>query len=96
MSQTLLESAELDAGRWLGTGLSEDVVVGILCSAAGLSMRSLVGRGQPFALAWRGLPASPTELARGGHSLVHSIKADTPEAEGQIRAALRSAACSTM
>ena len=92
VSRALLDSAELDSGPWLDTGLSEDVVVGVLCSAAGLGMCSLVGRDQPFALAWRGLPASPAELARGGHSLVHSVKAETLEAEGEIRAALRSAA----
>ncbi|HEX3974778.1 MAG TPA: hypothetical protein VHW96_00865 [Solirubrobacteraceae bacterium] len=92
VSRTFLDGAELASGRWLGTGLGEDVVVGILCSAVGLRMCSLVGRDQPFALAWRGLPASPSELARGGHSLVHSVKAETPEAEREIRAALRSAA----
>jgi hypothetical protein len=92
VSRAFLDRADLDSGRWVGTGLGEDVVVGILCSAIGLSMCSLVGRDQPFALAWRGLPASPAELARGGHSLVHSVKAETPEAEREIRAALRATA----
>jgi hypothetical protein len=96
VSRAFLDSADLGSGRWLGTGLGEDVVVGVLCSAVGLRMCSLVGRDQPFALAWRGLPASPAELARGGHSLVHSVKAETPEAEGEIRAALRSAVGSAM
>jgi hypothetical protein len=96
VSRPFLDSAELDSQRWLDTGLSEDVVVGVLCSALGLRMCSLVGRDQPFALAWRGLPTSPAELARGGHSLVHSVKAETPEAEGEIRAALRSAVGSAM
>jgi hypothetical protein len=91
VSRAFLDRAELDSKRWLGTGLGEDVVVGILCSAAGLGMSSLVGRDQPFALAWRGLPAAPTELARGGHSLVHSVKAETLADESEIRAALRSA-----
>jgi hypothetical protein len=90
VSRAFLDRAELETDRWLGTGLGEDVVVGTLCSAAGLYMRSLVGRGQPFALAWRGLPASPAELAQGDHSLVHSVKADTLEDERAIRAALRS------
>jgi hypothetical protein len=53
-------------------------------------MRSLVARDQPFALSWRGLPASPAELARSGHSLVHSVKAATLDDERQLRAALRS------
>ncbi len=92
VSSAFLEHAELDSGRWLGTGLSEDVVVGILCSAVGLRMRSLVGRGEPFALAWRGLPASPAEIASEGHSLVHSVKANTLADERAIRGALRAAA----
>lgn len=91
VSRTFMDRAELHSERWLGTGLSEDVVVGTLCSAAGLEMRSLVGRGQPFALAWRGLPTSPAELARGDHSLVHSVKADTLEDERGVRSALRAA-----
>lgn len=90
VSRAFLEHAELDYWRWLGTGLGEDVVVGILCSACGLNMRSLVARDQPFALSWRGLPASPAELARSGHSLVHSVKAATLDDERQLRAALRS------
>lgn len=91
VSGAFLECVELDSERWLGTGLGEDVVVGILCSAVGLRMRSLVGHGEPFALAWRGLPASPAEIGGRGHSLVHSVKAGTLEDERAIRAALRTA-----
>jgi hypothetical protein len=88
VSRAFLERAELEVDRWLGTGLGEDVVVGILCSSVGLNMRSLVGHDQPFALAWQGLPASPAELAQRNHSLVHSVKAPTLEDERRIRAEL--------
>lgn len=91
VSRAFLDQADLESERWLGTGLGEDVVVGVLCSAAGLRMCSLVGRDQPFALAWRGMPASPAELAAEGHSLVHSVKAETLEDECATRSALRAA-----
>lgn len=88
VSRWFLTRAELDWEPWVGTDLSEDVVVGTLCAASGLEMRSLVAPGEPFALAWRGLPASPQEIRAGDHSIVHSVKADTLEEERRLRAAL--------
>lgn len=76
---------------WTGTGLSEDVVVGVLASAAGLSIRGLVGPGEPFALAWQGLPRPPAELIANGHSIVHSVKNQPLGDERSIRAFFRSA-----
>ncbi len=88
VSGQFLNRAELQWRPWVGTGLSEDVVVGILCAAAGLRMRSLVGPGEPFALAWQGLPDTPEAIAAGGHSIVHSVKASTLEEERRLRAEL--------
>lgn len=88
VSGAFLREAELDWRPWVGTSVAEDVVVGILCAAAGLHMRSLVGPGEPFALAWQGLPGSPAQIAAAGHSIVHSVKAPTPEEERRLRAAL--------
>lgn len=89
VSRAFLHAAELDWRPWVGTGLGEDVVVGILCAAAGLRMRSLVGPGEPFALAWQGLPGTPAEIAAAGHSIVHSVKAETLDEERRLRASLR-------
>lgn len=88
VSRRYLERAELSWRPWVGIGLSEDLVVGILCGAAGLRMRSLVGPGEPFALAWQGLPGTPAEIAAGGHSIVHSVKAPTLQDERRLRAQL--------
>ena len=88
VSRRFLDRAELSWRTWVGVGLGEDVVVGILCGAASLRMRSLVGPGEPFALAWRGLPGTPAEIAAAGHSIVHSVKAPTLQDERQLRAQL--------
>lgn len=88
VSRQFLDRAELNWRTWVGVGLGEDVVVGILCGAAGLRMRSLVDPGEPFALAWRGLPGTPAEIAAAGHSIVHSVKAPTLQDERQLRAQL--------
>lgn len=88
VSRAFLERAELDWRPWVGTRVSEDVVVGILCAAAGLRMCSLVEPGEPFALAWKGLPGAPAEIAAAGHSIVHSVKAPTLDEERRLRSAL--------
>ncbi|MGH2907768.1 MAG: hypothetical protein ACRDK8_00545, partial [Solirubrobacteraceae bacterium] len=91
VSGAFLHRAALQWRPWVGTGLGEDVVVGMLCSAAGLGMESLTGSGQPFALAWRGLPVPPSDLARARHAIVHSVKADTDALERSLRHELQSA-----
>ncbi|HLI61620.1 MAG TPA: hypothetical protein VKV21_18340 [Solirubrobacteraceae bacterium] len=91
VSRSFLRSAELDWRPWTGTGLGEDVVVGLLCSAAGLRMQSLTAAGEPFALAWRGLPAPPADIAVRGHAIVHSVKARTDAEERSLRGELQSA-----
>ncbi|MGH2916028.1 MAG: hypothetical protein ACRDMX_13670 [Solirubrobacteraceae bacterium] len=76
VSGALIDRARLDWEPWLGTGLSEDVVVGLLCSELGLRMRSLTAAGEPFALAWQGLPGPPEEIAARGHAIAHSVKCE--------------------
>ena len=92
VSAAFLRRAALDWRPWIRTRLGEDVVVGLLCSAAGLRMRSLTAPGEPFALAWRGLPASPGEIAAHGASIVHSVKCDEPDEEAALRGRLQAAA----
>ena len=88
VSRSFLDRADLRWRPWVGTGLSEDVVVGVLCAAAGLEMRSMTAPGEPFAVAWRGLPGTPQSILDSGHSIVHSVKADTLEQERALRAQL--------
>src|SRR5262249_37333938 len=64
----------LDWRPWLQTHLSEDVVLGLLCGAAGLRMQGAVGPAEPFAVSWAGLPAAPQQLLERGHSIAHSVK----------------------
>ncbi len=92
VSRAFLDRVDLAWRPWVGTGLAEDVVVGMLCGAAGLEMKSLTRAQEPFALAWRGLPGTPQEIVAAGHSIVHSVKAETVERERELRAALASAA----
>jgi hypothetical protein len=72
-----------------GSGLGEDVVLGLLTRAAGLRLASLVGDGEAFAVRYRGLLASPDELLAGGHAVVHSVKDSPYGAEGDVRARFR-------
>ncbi len=88
VSRSFLDRADLRWRPWVGTGLSEDVVIGVLCAAAGLEMRSMTAPGEPFAVAWQGLPGTPQTILESGHSIVHSVKADTLEQERALRAEL--------
>jgi hypothetical protein len=72
----------LDWRPWVHTHLSEDVVLGLLCGAAGLRMQSAV---EAFAVSWKGLPAAPAELLERGHSIVHSVKDGPHGTERELR-----------
>jgi hypothetical protein len=76
---------------WFKTGVSEDVVMGVLCAAAGLRMQSMTAIGEPFGLAHLGLPGPPEWLVARGHSIVHAVKDPDAEAEAAIRRALQAA-----
>lgn len=94
MSSRFLRSVSLDWQSWIRSQLGEDVVIGLLSSAAGLRMRSLTGPGEPFALSWRGLPSRPAEIASSGHSIVHSVKAEHEHDELAPRPQLQDLAAS--
>jgi hypothetical protein len=70
---------------WVGTGLGEDVVMGVLSAAAGLRMRSMTAVGEPFGRAHVGLPGPPEWLLSRGHSIVHAVK----DADAVVEASLR-------
>jgi hypothetical protein len=75
-----------DPTVFMGTGLGVDPVVGILVRRSGKRLASLVGKGDPFGVAWRGLPMTPAELLARGHSIIHSVKNDRDWSEESIRA----------
>jgi hypothetical protein len=77
---------------WIGAGISEDVVLGVLCGAAGLRMRSMTAFGEPFGLAHIGLPGPPEWLVARGHSIVHAVKNPNAEIEANIRRAFQTSA----
>lgn len=79
----------LDWRPWIRTHLSEDVVLGLLCAAAGLRMRGMVGAGEPFAVSWKGLPAAPERLVERRHSIVHSVRDGPDGNERELRAWFR-------
>ena len=79
----------LDRRPWVQTRLSEDVVLGLLCGAAGLRMQNAVGAAEPFAVSWKGLPAPPEQLLDRGHSIVHSVKDGPHGSERELRAWFR-------
>jgi hypothetical protein len=86
VSPRLIERDDLlDWRPFARTKLGEDVVVGLLCHAAGLRMRSLVDEGEPFGLAHIGLPGSPDWLAGRGHSVIHSVKDADGRTEDELR-----------
>jgi hypothetical protein len=79
----------MHAEPWIGAGVSEDVVMGVLCGAAGLRMRSMTAIGEPFGLSHNALPGPPEWLVARGHSIVHAVKSSDAEVEANIRRAFR-------
>jgi hypothetical protein len=75
----------LDWRPWVATHLAEDVTLGLLCGAAGLRMQNAIDAAEPFAVSWKGLPAEPSRLLAGGHSIVHSVKDDPHGTEWELR-----------
>jgi hypothetical protein len=74
-----------DVCLFLGSDLGDDPVLGLLVRRSGRRLANLVGRNEPFAVAWRGLPMPPPELLRGGYSVIHSVKNDAAWPEARVR-----------
>jgi hypothetical protein len=82
----LLEREELlDWRPWVGTDISEDVVVGLLTFAAGLHVRGYVEPGRVFALGWRELPLPPEQILARGYGVVHSVRDQPYGGERELR-----------
>jgi hypothetical protein len=74
-----------DVCLFLGSDLGDDPVLGLLVRRSGRRLANLVGRNEPFAVAWRGLPMDPPELLQGGYSIIHSVKNDAAWPEARVR-----------
>ena len=63
------------------------LVVAVACRAGlrgNVAFPGDIGRpGQPFAVGWRGLPMTPTELVAAGKIVTYSIKFDDSESRAQ-------------
>ena len=77
---------------WLETDLGEDVVVALLCFAAGREILDFNRPGEVFGVQYCGLGFAPEELSRRGYSIVHSVKSECWDSEVRIRDALRASA----
>jgi hypothetical protein len=78
-----------DPCLFVGTGLCDDPVVGILVRRAGFRMANDTGEGGTFAVKWSGLADTPQRLLERGYSIVHSVKNDEALVEAEIRAYYR-------
>jgi len=67
----------------------EDALLGLATRAAGFTIAELGGRDGPLAVTWRGLPASPPQLAASGAIAVHSVRSWKDWTESEIRSFFR-------
>ena len=67
----------------------EDALLSLTTRAAGFTIAELGDRGGPFAATWKGLPASPPQLALSGAIVVHSVRSWQDWTESEIRSFFR-------
>lgn len=72
--QAMLKSGHLPNYKLRKLNLGEDHLFSLLTKTIGFSYCSLSGDGQPFGLAWRGLPVSPEQLIKDGKKITHSVR----------------------
>lgn len=67
------------------TRVVDDVVLTIVCYAAGFFALDYNSPGEVFAVINTGLPDTPDALIRNGYAIAHSVKADPVWSESEIR-----------
>ena len=70
----LLEAGFLPLDRLKHSILCEDHLFSLLVKVAGMELRDFSGAGQPFACAWKGLPAAPETLTTRNKKIIHSVR----------------------
>lgn len=83
--EKLNESGLLPDYRIRTLNLGEDHLFGLLAKTVGMELGSLSGKGQPFACAWKGLPASPQQLREEGRKVIHSTRSWKDLNETEVR-----------
>jgi hypothetical protein len=74
---------------WLHTDLTEDVVLSMLCFAAGYVVADLNGEAGVFGVQYKGLGLSLSEFFDRDLSIIHSVKANSWDDEVAVRARIR-------
>ena len=75
-----------DCRLWANVAFTEDVALALTVRSAGMALGNADGRGQAFGVRYRGLAASPRELLERGNAVIHSVKSDGANQEGEVRA----------
>jgi hypothetical protein len=70
---------------WAALPFADDRVMAMYARASDVRLQDCSGPGEPFGVQSRGLPFSPQELVRRGHSLIHSVKNDRQYSESDLR-----------
>lgn len=76
----------LDLPEMANSRVADDHLFGLLTVAAGYRTGDFGGPGDPLALRWKGLPASPQDLLAGGKVITHSVRFWKDMQETEIRA----------
>jgi hypothetical protein len=87
--ESMLQLGLLDDPVLAASGLGEDHLMALATVAAGYAIADFSGPGEPMAVKWRGLPASPDELVRGDALVTHSVRHWEDLGEEQIRGIFR-------
>lgn len=75
----------LDPAAWDAVDFTDDVMIGLLCRAAGRTLRDDVEPGGVFGVRYIGLPFLPDELVQKRYAIIHSLKNDPRIGEPEIR-----------
>ena len=67
----------------------EDALLSLTTRAVGFTIAELGGRDGPFAVTWKGLPASPPQLAASDALVIHSVRSWKDWTEDEIRSFFR-------
>lgn len=87
----LRDVGALDATALVSSSMCDDHLLSLCVRAAGLRIADFGRPGDPVAVRWKGLPASPEELLARGVAATHSVRSYGDLDEEAIRAAFRRA-----
>jgi hypothetical protein len=72
--QNMYTAGHLPNFKLQNLNLGEDHLFSLLAKTIGYSLGSLSGSGQPFGMAWKGLPVSPEQLIADEKKITHSVR----------------------